>query len=170
MKRDPAPACTLATRWTEPADAAALATLHAACWRHAYAGIIPGPALARMVSKRGPSWWARLHAGGGRALTLDLGPTPVGYALLGRCRNGPGVEVQELYVRPDCQGLGFGTRLFAAARSALAARGPAPLTVWCLARNTMGCAFYRARGGRESGRAGVRLGGVDLEQIRFNWP
>jgi GNAT superfamily N-acetyltransferase len=170
MERDPAPVCALATRWSGPADAGALARLHGECWRYAYAGIIPGPALARMVSRRGPSWWARLHAGGGRALTLDLGRVPVGYALLGRCRGGPGVEIQELYIRPDCQGLGFGTRLFAASRAALAERGPVALTIWCLARNRIGCAFYRARGGRETARTGVRFGGVDLEQIRFSWP
>jgi GNAT superfamily N-acetyltransferase len=85
-------------------------------------------------------------------------------------RRGPGVEIQELYIRPDCQGLGFGTRLFAASRAALAERGPVALTIWCLGRNRHRCAFYRARGGRETARTGVRFGGVDLEQIRFSWP
>ena len=62
----------------------------------------------------------------------------VGYALIGRCRGGPGGEIQELYIRPDCQGLGFGSRLFAGARAELRARGIAPLTVWCLAANRIG--------------------------------
>lgn len=156
-------------RWSDMKDASALAGLYAATWRYAYAGIIPGVGLERMISRRGPSWWGRLHAMGGRAMVVEMADGLAGYALMGRNRGGPGAEIQELYVRPECQGLGFGGALFAAARSELLARAIAPLTVWCLAENRIGCAFYRAQGGAETGRACDRIGGKDLEKRRFTW-
>lgn len=164
---DSAPA--LATRWSTPADAEGLAVVHAAAWRYAYAGVIPDPGLTRMIGRRGPGWWRRLHDAQGRALVATLGPETIGYALLGRCRGGPGGEVQELYVRPECHGLGFGSRLFGAARAELDARNLAPLTVWCLAGNVIGLAFYRALGGRETGRALESVAGRRLEKLRFTW-
>jgi len=169
MESTPDHACALSTRWSRPADAAALAALHAACWRYAYAGVIPEPGLSRMIAHRGPGWWGRLHGAGGRVLVAEFGADVVGYALLGRCRSGPGGEVQELYLRPECQGLGFGRRLFAAARAELRARGIAPLTVWCLAGNRIGTAFYRALGGEVTARARDRIAGAELEKLRFTW-
>lgn len=169
MDRNPSRAGLAATRWSEADDASDLAALHAATWRYAYAGIIPGVGLERMIARRGPSWWRRLHGLGGRALVVAFDDTLAGYALLGRRRDGPGGEIQELYVRPDAQGLGFGSALFAAARAELDARAIAPLSVWCLAANRIGCAFYRARGGREAGRARDGVGGRELEKIRFTW-
>lgn len=169
MSRNPGRAGLASPRWSQIEDVEALAALHRETWRYAYAGIIPGVGLERMLSRRGSSWWRRLHAGGGRALVLAEGEGLTGYALMGRCRGGRGGEIQELYVRPAWQGLGFGGRLFDAARAELAARGLKPLTVWCLAENRIGCAFYRAQGGQETGRAVDRVAGALLEKRRFNW-
>ncbi len=158
------------SRWSEPQDADRLAALHAASWRYAYAGVIPEPGLSRMISRRGPSWWRKMHESGARALVATLGDDVVGYALAGRCRAGPGGEVQEIYVRPDCQGAGFGARLFEASRRELKLRGMTAITVWCLAENTIGLGFYRALGGRESGRSIQNVAGARLQKVRFIWP
>ena len=53
-------------RWSTAADAAGLADLHGATWRYAYAGIIPGLTLERMIARRGRTWWARMHERGFR--------------------------------------------------------------------------------------------------------
>jgi GNAT superfamily N-acetyltransferase len=169
MSRNSGPINLASPRWSQIEDAEALAALHCETWRYAYAGIIPGPGLERMLSRRGPGWWRRLHAGGGRALVLADDRALTAYALVGRCRGGAGGEIQELYVRPAWQGLGFGGLLFDASRAALAARGLKPLTVWCLAENRIGCAFYRSRGGQETGRALDRVAGALLEKRRFAW-
>ncbi|MBP7241711.1 GNAT family N-acetyltransferase [Amaricoccus sp.] len=160
---------TLTTRWSTAADAEGLAVVHAGAWRYAYAGVIPEPGLTRMIGRRGPGWWRRLHDGRARALVAVFGGDIVGYALFGRCRSGPGGEIQELYVRPECHGNGFGSRLFAAARAELDSRGAVPLTVWCLAGNLVGLDFYRALGGRETGRAREHVAGAVLEKLRFTW-
>jgi ribosomal protein S18 acetylase RimI-like enzyme len=170
MEPGPDAARALSTRWSTPADTATLAALHAGAWRYAYAGLIPEPGLSRMIARRGPGWWTRLHRQRGRALVATLGGEVVGYALIGQCRGGPGGEIQELYVRPDCQGLGFGARLFEAARAEFRARGLAPLTVWCLAGNALGVGFYRAVGGRETARACDSVAGARLEKLCFTWP
>ncbi|MBP7001670.1 GNAT family N-acetyltransferase [Amaricoccus sp.] len=169
MEPGPDSAGVLRTRWSTAADAEGLAVVHAGAWRYAYAGVIPEPGLTRMIGRRGPGWWRRLHDGRGRALVAALGEDVVGYALVGRCRSGPGGEIQELYVRPECQGIGFGSQLFAAARAELDGRGVVPLTVWCLAGNLVGLAFYRALGGRETGSAVESVAGARLEKRRFTW-
>lgn len=152
-----------------PSDSAALAEVHALTWRYAYAGIIPGAGLERMISRRGPTWWRRLHAFGGRALLAVEGEALAGYALFGRNRSGPGGEIQELYVRPEYQGLGYGGSLFAGAHASLLGRAIAPLTVWCLAENRIGTAFYAAMGGHERARRRERVAGADLEKVGFVW-
>lgn len=162
-------------RRSREADSAALAALHGDAWRYAYAGIIPGPTIERMVARRGPRWWSALHRSGGGALVLDMDGTVAGYATLGpnrspsRTRGRPRGEIYELYLRPECQGVGLGRRLFEAARERLSGRGLAGTVVWSLADNALGCRFYRAMGGAEVGRGREHLGGVALDKLGFVW-
>lgn len=162
-------------RWSGEADSAALAELHRDAWRYTYAGVIPGLTLERMVARRGPQWWHGMHGSGGGALVLDLDGSVAGYATLGpnrvrrRMKGRPGGEIYELYLRPECQGVGLGRRLFDAARARLAGSGLAGTIVWSLADNGIGCRFYRAMGGAELGRCRERLGGVALDKLGFVW-
>ena len=163
----------IAIRWSTDADCERLAALHRDAWRNAYAGIIPGLTLERMIGRRGQAWWRRMHRLGARALVLEFDGELAGYATLGPSRGGPGPgsgEIYEIYLRPDCQGVGFGGRLFRDARDRLSAAGVRRLLVWALADNAAACRFYRAMGGRECGRALERIGGVPLEKVGFAWP
>jgi GNAT superfamily N-acetyltransferase len=162
-------------RWSADADSAALAELHRDAWRYAYAGVIPGLTLERMVARRGPRWWHGLHGSGGGALVLDMDASVAGYATLGpnrvrrRMPGRPGGEIYELYLRPESQGVGLGRRLFEAARARLAGAGFNGIIVWSLADNGIGCRFYRAMGGAELARSRERLGGVALDKLGFVW-
>ena len=158
-------------RWSTAADAAGLADLHGATWRYAYAGIIPGLTLERMIARRGRTWWARMHERGFRALVAETAGTVTGYATLGRGRGGsPRTgEIYELYVRPEHHGCGVGRRLFAGARRELALHGLDRLVVWALADNTVACRFYAALGGAECGRTEDRFCGVPLAKVGFAW-
>lgn len=163
---------TMATRWSTGADAEELAAIHRDAWRYAYAGIIPGVQLARMVSRRGPGWWQRMHERGMNARVLAPGPGLglAGYATIGRNRGAAGGgEIYELYLRPEMHGLGFGRRLFDDCRRALAGHGLDRLTVWALAENEVACRFYRAMGGVEVERTLDRMCGVPLEKVGFAW-
>jgi ribosomal protein S18 acetylase RimI-like enzyme len=161
----------VATRWSTADDSAALAAVHRDAWRYAYAGIIPGLTLERMLARRGPAWWGRMHGRGFRALVLARDSTLSGYATLGRSRApGPAAgEIYELYLRPECQGCGLGRTLFAAAQSELGRSGFRRLVVWALAENTIALRFYRAMGGVEAVRAEDRFCGVPLAKIGFVW-
>ena len=162
----------VATRWSGPADGPGLARIHRDAWRYAYAGIIPGLTLERMIARRGPLWWGRMHERGFSALVVDCDGVLAGYATLGRSR-GPGGavagEIYELYILPEYQSCGLGRRLFAEARRALAGRGLDRLTVWALSDNEIACRFYRAMGGREAGHAEDRFCGVPLRKTGFAW-
>ncbi len=165
------PSGPVAVRWSSPEDAAGLAAVHAAAWRHAYAGIIPGVTLARMIARRGPRWWERMSERGFHALVLAIGEDVAGYATLGPSRGaGAGAgEIYELYLRPECQGCGLGRRLFGECRRALADRGRPRLVVWALAENELACRFYRGMGGTEAAREVDRFCGVPLAKVGFIW-
>jgi ribosomal protein S18 acetylase RimI-like enzyme len=166
---------TVATRWSAGADAEALAEVHRLAWRYAYAGIIPGVQLNRMIARRGPIWWGRMHDRGMRALVLTCGGGIAGYATLGRSRGpdgsgqGPTGEIFELYLRPEMHGVGFGRRLFCEARLALASHGLTSLMVWALAENEVACRFYEAMGGRAVARGVEGFCGVPLQKVGFAW-
>jgi ribosomal protein S18 acetylase RimI-like enzyme len=153
-------------------DAAAIASVHDEAWRLAYRGIIPGRELERMVARRGPNWWNGVIRRGGRLAVLTVAGTTAAYASYGRNRASAlavGGEIYEIYVRPEYQGIGLGTRLFTVTRKELAARGLDGLAVWALSDNDIACGFYEALGGKPAARGTERFGDVTLEKIAFRW-
>jgi ribosomal protein S18 acetylase RimI-like enzyme len=159
-------------RRAKAADAAAVAETHDEAWRTAYQGIIPGVELDKLISRRGPVWWDSAIRKGSRISILAFGDKIAGYANYGRNRarsldyDG---EIYELYLRPEYQGLGFGRRLFAAARRDLAQSGMKSLVVWALSDNDPAVQFYRALGGRAVARSSERFGNRTLDKVAFAW-
>lgn len=151
-------------------DAAALSEVFDTAWREAYQGIIPGVALERMVARRGPRWWLSTIGRSRPLAVLDVGETIVGYVSYGRCRDrslpAEG-EIDEIYLAPEYQGLGFGRRLFKAARNDLGDRGIKRMAVWALIDNERGCAFYRGLGGSMIAETTERVAGANLSKVAF---
>ena len=151
-------------------DAPALSSVFDAAWREAYQGIIPGVALDRMMARRGPRWWSSTVGRGRPLAVLDVGEAIAGYVSYGRCRDrslpAEG-EVDELYLDPTYQGLGFGRRLFKAVRNDLADRGVDRVVVWCLADNTRARSFYEHLGGRSVAETTERIAGVPLTKLAY---
>jgi ribosomal protein S18 acetylase RimI-like enzyme len=119
-------------------------------WRSAYQGIIPGAELEKLINRRGPHWWDSAIRKGSRVSVLVFGDKVAGYANYGRNRarslHFEG-EIYELYLRPEFQGLGFGRRLFTAARRDLLQSGLKSMVIWALSDNESATEFYRALGG-----------------------
>ena len=142
-------------------DATAIAEVHDTSWRDAYRGVIPGRELERLVARRGPRWWRAAIDRGSRLMVLDFDDHIGGYVSYGRNRvpvlpyRG---EIFELYLAPEFQGLGFGRRLFSAARNDLAEHGFASALVWALSDNERAVAFYARLGGRIIRQAEERFG------------
>ena len=99
-----------------------------AAWREAYQGIIPGPRLAQDDRATRPALVALGHQPRTPARRARCREAIAGYASYGRCRDrslAAEGEIDELYLAPEYQGLGFGARLFKAVRNDLRDRGPA---------------------------------------------
>src|ERR1700756_3979977 len=155
-------------RRAKASDAESVASTHDEAWRTAYQGIIPGAELTKLISRRGPAWWESAIRKGSRVALLVFGDRVAGYANYGRSLTYDG-EIYELYLRPEFQGLGFGRRLFTAARRDLAQSGLRSLVVWALSDNDPAVEFYRALGGRAIARSSERFGQKTLDKVAFGW-
>jgi ribosomal protein S18 acetylase RimI-like enzyme len=159
-------------RPAKAADAAAVASTHDEAWRSAYQGIIPGAELEKLINRRGPQWWDSAIRKGSRVSVLVFGDKVAGYANYGRNRarslHFEG-EIYELYLRPEFQGLGFGRRLFTAARRDLVQSGLKSMVIWALSDNDPATEFYRALGGRMVARSSEKFGPKSLDKVAFAW-
>ncbi|WP_232630698.1 GNAT family N-acetyltransferase [Methylobacterium sp. Leaf118] len=161
---------TVSIRRARAADAAGLSAVFDASWREAYQGVIPGLALERFLAKRGASAWGTMIGGGRGLAVVEFGETIAGYAAYGRARERTmraDGEIDELYIAPEFQGLGFGTRLFRAVRNDLIDRGLTRIGVWALADNARACAFYERLGGVPGPEGIERVSGVGLPKVAY---
>lgn len=159
-------------RRAKAADASAIAAVHDAAWRGAYRGLIPGLELERMVERRGPRWWEAAIRRGSRLSVLLVRDEIAGYVNFGgnRTKSLPyGGEIYEIYLDPLYQGLGFGQRLFAAARRDLQLARLDGLVVWALADNENAAGFYRALGGQPVATSTEQFGTKTLDKTAFAW-
>lgn len=163
---------TIDIRKAEPRDAAAIADVHSEAWRGAYQGIIPHRALTAMINRRGPDWWANAIRRAATVLVIEIGGRIAGYTTIGRNRahelKQQG-EIYELYLRPEYQGIGLGSRLFAAARRRLADHGLKGLVVWALEENQNALAFYEGAGGRDIAEGVEVFDQKALKKVAFVW-
>ncbi len=163
---------TIDIRKAEPDDAGAIADVHMEAWRGAYSGIIPYRTLTAMINRRGPGWWANAIRRAATVLVVEIGGKIVGYATIGRNRarelKQQG-EIYELYLRPEYQGIGLGTRLFAAARRTLVDHGLKGMVVWALEDNDNALAFYAGAGGRDVAEGVEVFEQKALKKVAFVW-
>ncbi len=159
-------------RRAEPRDAEAIADVHHEAWQGAYAGIIPHRALTAMISRRGSAWWSNAIRRAASVLVVELDGEIVGYATLGRnrARELPQQgEIYELYLKPEYQGVGLGTRLFRAARDKLASHGLKGMVVWALEENDNALGFYAGTGGRDIAEGVEVFDHKALRKVAFVW-
>ena len=160
------------TRRAQPEDAGRIADVHANSWQNAYAGIVPHGALARMINRRGRDWWATAIRKSTIILVIEVDDTIAGYATLGPNRVSTFPlegEIYEIYVQPEYQGIGIGTRLFSDARSELKRRGYKGTAVWVLADNEPAISFYENAGGRAIAKGSEHFDQKRLDKIAYAW-
>lgn len=161
---------TVSVRRARPEDAGMLSAVFDAAWREAYRGVIPGVALDRLLARRGPASWRAMTGRGRGLVVVEFGEAVVGYAAYGRARDRAlraDGEIDEIYITPEYQGLGLGSRLFRAVRNDLVDRAMPRLGLWSLAENERARGFYERLGGRAGAQAVERISGASLPKVAY---
>lgn len=163
---------TAETRRATLDDAGAITAIHSSAWNNAYAGIVPHRALARMINRRGIRWWQKAIRRATLILVIEVNDEIAGYATLGPNRVSTlpfQGEVYEIYLKPEYQGIGIGSRLFADARKELIRRGYRGMVVWSLSDNLPALSFYQNAGGRAVAKGCEHFDEQRLEKTAFAW-
>jgi ribosomal protein S18 acetylase RimI-like enzyme len=156
-----------------PADARAIATVHVATWRDAYAGLLPDEVLAGLdVAERADRWRDRLAApaAGVFVLVLEQDGRVGGFVSGGPSRDQfPGGEVYAIYVDPAGQRRGGGSRLLVAAARHLAQAHFTDASLWVMAGNHPARRFYESQGWRSDGteQPWTHSGGNAVMEVRY---
>lgn len=135
-----------------PADADAVAALHAASWRSAYRGIFSGRFLDHEVTQeRRRAWRERLQENPSNTdwglVAEDGHGCMIGFAYVIPNHDPDwGHYVDNLHVAPDFKGGGLGRRLMQAVASQLPSEPPRPLHLWVLHANEPAKRFYARLG------------------------
>jgi GNAT superfamily N-acetyltransferase len=136
-------------------DARAIAELHLASWRSAYAPFLPTGVLdALELDPHTVEWRRRV---GVREVRIELEERDG--ALIAFCAHGPSGdedakahpeprtwEIKNLHVRPDLRGTGSGGRLFDLSVVHARRVGASTLTLWVVEGNTSARRFYEKKG------------------------
>ncbi|MDI6909423.1 GNAT family N-acetyltransferase [Nocardioides sp.] len=163
-----APASDVTLRTAVPADAAACAAMHAACWREAYGPYVDAELLEERLADSGrwvAAWTKHLVDGPPRVLAEASGE-PVGFAVVGPSRDDDARIAHELYAiytRAAWWGTGLGQALWDAVRP------DGPCSLWVLEDNARAQGFYRRNGFAPDG-AREHYAGLDAWEIRMVRP
>lgn len=132
-------------RTAVPADAAAGAAMHNACWREAYGPYVDRTRLEERLADT-PTWlsaWTRHLASGPPRVLAETDGELVGFAVAGPTRDpdaGVPSELYAIYVREAWWGTGLAQRLWEAVRP------EEPCSLWVLEENLRARRFYRRNG------------------------
>ncbi|NKB48515.1 MAG: GNAT family N-acetyltransferase [Alphaproteobacteria bacterium] len=162
-----------------PDDGEAIAQIHVDAWRATYAGIIPDTYLVSMNAGQQRQIWRQTLRGSGRRYPVFVAELVdgeiVGFANCGPARRrmlprrSPyDGEVYTLYVAPDHQGQGHGSRLLDACFGTLRSQDKTAAVLWVLAANPARF-FYEAQGGRKVAERIEKFAGAELEELAFGW-
>ncbi len=163
---------TIETRRAHPEDACEIAQVHADSWRHAYSGMVPHAALSRMINRRDADWWATAIRRATVILVVEMADEIAGYATIGPNRVSTlpfEGEIYELYLKPEFQGVGLGSKLFLDARTELRQRGYKGVAVWVLSDNEPAIQFYKNAGGRAVASGSEHFDNKKLCKTAFAW-
>ena len=160
-----------------PADAPGIASVHVRAWQVAYAHMLDPAYLAGLsIDERAAQWREILAGHASETRVARAGARVLGFVSHGRCRD-PGAprcrgEIWALYVDPDAWGQGAGKALVQTAVQALGAAGHSAVSLWVLADNARGIAFYAACGfARVPGSEQYfELGGRRVQEVKYLRP
>jgi ribosomal protein S18 acetylase RimI-like enzyme len=163
---------TIAYRRPRINEARALAELHIACWREAYADIVPAAILdAANVDSKAESWRRTIGNEAAFPFTAYDGDTPVGFVISGRPNEtlfeDMDGQIAALYVLRSHHMLGIGTYLLGAAARHWLERDGHSLALGVLAQNAGARLFYEALGARLVKAGTFNWHGFDIPDVIY---
>jgi ribosomal protein S18 acetylase RimI-like enzyme len=159
------------------ADAAAIAAIHVASWRDAYADILAPDFLNSSIeADRFAVWLQRLQDRPASQL-VDIAVDSTGRVVAfvcAYCDFDPrwGSLLDNLHVLPQLRGQGIGERLFRTVVGQLAAANSnSGLHLWVFEANVAGLRFYERLGGRVVGKDSSRIPAAGGKAVLLvHWP
>jgi ribosomal protein S18 acetylase RimI-like enzyme len=163
-------------RPARPSDGAAIAGVHVAAWRSAYAGLLPDWTLTDLSARRQEGYYAHMIRVGGIVHVAEPpdgephAPPVIGFVTASRAPSATLAdgEIETLYVLDDWREQGVGRSLIAAAARDLASAGCRSAFVWVLSGNPSRW-FYERLGGVRAMEGSVSVGGQPQPQTAFVW-
>ncbi len=155
-------------------DAPAIAHAHVASWQATYPGMVSQTYLDSLDAREFTERW-RERLTGPSAMQVHVAERQgvvCGFAAAGPSREtvpGFAAELYAIYLLPDAQHQGLGTRLFSGIAQALAAGGHGSMFVAVLEQNPARH-FYERMGGVLCGEASMEIGGESLTEVAYGWP
>jgi len=153
----------LTLRPATASDAPAIASLHTASWRDAYAAILDPDFLAGPIEADRLELWIRRLREPGPDQIVQVAETRDGEVVAFICAYldaSPewGSHVDNLHVSPTLRGKGVGETLLRLAASLLESQGArGGLHLWVFEKNRAGLRFYERLGGRVVGQTESRM-------------
>ncbi len=157
-------------------DAEAIAGVHVASWRDAYAGLMPQEFLDGLDATRRADGWRRILASAelprSGAFVADDAGRVVGFAHICPSRDqGASSETGELtaiYTLSRIWGAGVGRALMSGCVQSLSSAGFAGATLWVLDGNVRARQFYEAAGWAPDGEERIeQLPGFGVREVRY---
>jgi RimJ/RimL family protein N-acetyltransferase len=161
----------LTIRPATAADASAIARIHVASWREAYAGIVPTQYLANLDVAARQAWWDDvLGQPASRTWVAELDQRTVGFAHLGPAGDEDAepedLELYAIYLDPETWGRGVARDLMRAVLDAVPASSA--VSLWVLADNERARRFYKRHGFEPDGVEKIEeIGGKPLTEVRY---
>ena len=154
-------------------DARAISQVHIESWRATYPGIVPQDYIDSLdVDVFTERWGNRLAAHPEMLIYVaEAGQRICGFASGGPARAelaGFSGELYAIYLIPESQSKGIGSRLFWTVADGLQGGGCSGMHVWVLDQNPSK-GFYRQMGGRELSSAEIEVGGRCLKKVSYGW-
>lgn len=155
-------------------DAEAIADVHVASWRAAYAALLPPAVLDGLSVAQRARHWRRVLSPGSpdRVVVAEDAGRVVGFAHVGPAHDadvGPGTgQLHTIYLVPDQWGAGTGRLVHDAGLARLGDAGSDRAVLWMLSTNARAAAFYERRGWVRDGRIRVQqFGGAVVIDHRW---
>jgi ribosomal protein S18 acetylase RimI-like enzyme len=166
----------MAIRRATPEDAQAVAAVHVAAWRFAYAGLMPDSYLNGLSVDKRASFWRRSleEPNPGTLIVAERHNEITGFCFFGPTRDADGTdketgEILSLNVDPNHWRKGVGRALCDVVLSEAPHRGWTFITLWVLKGNERACQFYQALGFSldSRDRTQTTLIGAPLHEVRY---